>query len=217
MVALTDTPAIPHRIVLCSSCRTPFDTFQTGWCDCVTKIISLTCPKCGFCLCKSTPNAARDFWFRAPQDLVDRRREEEQRRARRGPEPVPIGAKRVLIVDDDEEIRFIADYALREMGYLTLSASNAEDALALVQREMPDVVLTDALMPKLDGRELCRMIKIRHPRVKVVVMTSLYTSARYRDEAYRVFHADDYLAKPIDFQKLEQVLQRLTTTKGAAA
>ncbi|HEY0139343.1 MAG TPA: response regulator [Thermoanaerobaculia bacterium] len=216
MVALTETPAIPHRIVLCSSCSTPFDTFQAAWCSCVTKTISPSCPRCGFCLCKSTPNASRNFWFRAPQELIDRRNEEERRRARRGPEAVALGAKRVLIVDDDEEIRFIADYALREMGYVTLTASSAELALEIVDREMPDVVLTDALMPKLDGRELCRRIKAKHPRVKVVVMTSLYTSARYRDEAYRVFHADDYLAKPIDFQKLEQSLERLTT-KGAAA
>lgn len=216
MVALTDTPVIPHRVVLCSSCRTPFDTLQAGWCDCVTKTISPACPKCGFCLCKSTPNAARDFWFRAPQVLIDRRREEEQRRARRAPELVPAQATRVLIVDDDEEIRFIADYALRQMGFVTMTAANAHDALDIVDRETPDVVLTDALMPRLDGRELCKMIKLRNPRVKVIVMTSLYTSARYRDEAYRVFHADDYLAKPIDFKKLAQVLQRLTQ-KGAAA
>lgn len=216
MVALTDTPVIPHRIVLCSSCRTPFDTFQAPWCSCVTKTISPACPRCGFCLCKSTANASRDFWFRAPDELVERRLEEERRRARRGPQAVSIGAKRVLIVDDDEEIRFIADYALREMGYVTMTASNADAALDLLRHETYDVVLTDALMPKLDGRELCKLIKTRHPGVKVVVMTSLYTSARYRDEAYRLFQADEYLAKPIDFQKLEQVLQRLTN-QGAAA
>jgi CheY-like chemotaxis protein len=209
MVAL-DVPVIPRRIVHCAACRSAFDTMQAGWCSCVTKTISPTCPKCGYCLCKAPAKASRDFWFVAPHELVERRRYEEERRAQRGPELVAQDARKVLIVDDDEEIRFIADYALRDMGFLTMTASDGEEALGCVARERPHIVLTDAFMPKMDGREMCKQIKIHHPRVKVVVMTSLYTSPRYRTEAYRVFHADDYLAKPIDFAKLESTLKRLT-------
>jgi CheY-like chemotaxis protein len=188
---------------------------QTAWCTCVTKTISPACPRCGYCLCKAPPKASRDFWFFAPDELIERRRHEEARRAARGPELVAQGAKKVLIVDDDEEIRFIADYALREMGYVTMTAPDGPEALSLVVTERPHVVLTDALMPKIDGRELCKQIKLAHPRVKVVLMTSLYTSARYHSEARRLFHADDYLAKPIDFTTLESSLARLTA--GGAA
>lgn len=209
MVAF-DVPVIPRRISHCAACNSAFDTMQAGWCSCVTKTISPACPKCGFCLCKATAKASRDFWFRAPQELVGRRRAEEDRRAQRKPELVLQDAKKVLIVDDDEEIRFIADYALRDMGFLTMTAADGQQALALVGSERPHVVLTDAFMPKMDGREVCKQIKLHHPRVKVVVMTSLYTSPRYRTEAYRVFHADDYLAKPIDFARLESTLKRLT-------
>lgn len=214
MVAL-DVPVIPRRIAHCNSCRTAFDTMQAGWCNCVTKTISPACPRCGYCLCKSPPKASRDFWFFAPDELIERRRREEARRAHRGPELVAHGAKKVLIVDDDEEIRFIADYALRDMGYVTLTAEDGDEALELVASARPHVVLTDALMPKIDGRELCKLIKLRQPGVKVVVMTSLYTSARYRTEATRVFQADGYLAKPIDFDRLKGVLQRLMA--GAVA
>lgn len=73
----------------------------------------------------------------------------------------------------------------------------------------PGLVLTDALMPKVDGRQLCRFIKADFPSVRVVIMTALYTSIRYRHEALKTFHADDYVAKPIDFQKLMDVVGRL--------
>ena len=120
-----------------------------------------------------------------------------------------VPANRVLIVDDDEEIRVMAEFILHEMGYRTLTASRSNEALEIVNREKPDVVLTDALMPGGDGRELCRMIKEQHPDVKVVIMTSLYTSPRYASEAHRLFHADGYLAKPIYYDRLRTVLRRL--------
>lgn len=209
MVAAAVLP-LSQYLVQCGSCRTPFDAMQAGWCSCVTKTISLACPSCQYCLCKASPAAARDFWFRAPELLVDRRREEEQRRARTRPTLVPDAATKVLIVDDDEEIRFIADYALRDMGFSTMTTADPDEVMNIIAAEKPDIVLTDALMPKMDGRELCKQIKLRHPNVKVVVMTSLYTAQRYKAEAHRVFHADDYLAKPIDFAKLEGVLRRLS-------
>lgn len=210
MVAAAIMPLSSEHLVQCGSCRMAFDAMQAGWCACVTKTISLACPACRFCLCKVSAGASRDFWFRAPEPLVERRRQEEQRRARTRPTLVPNEAKRVLIVDDDEEIRFIADYALRDMGYATMTAADGDEVMNIVATEKPDIVLTDALMPKIDGRELCKQIKLRHPRIKVVVMTSLYTAHRYKAEAYRVFHADDYLAKPIDFARLENVLRRLS-------
>ncbi|HMC22079.1 MAG TPA: response regulator [Thermoanaerobaculia bacterium] len=66
-------------------------------------------------------------------------------------------------------------------------------------------------MPKLDGRQLCKLIKANNPSIKVVVMTSLYTTSRYRVEAISAYQADEFLAKPINFAKLRQVLGGLST------
>lgn len=194
--------------VRCAACSLDYDAMTAMWCRCVAKDFSSSCPRCGTCVCHEGPAALLQFWHGAPSELRRRRDEERQRRA--GIAAVQkCAATKVMVVDDDEEIRLMAEFSLNEMGYRTVSASRAAEALAMIQKEKPDVVLTDALMPGGDGRELCRTIKLRHPKVKVVIMTSLYTSPRYASEAYRVFHADGYLAKPIDFERLRAVLGRL--------
>jgi CheY-like chemotaxis protein len=197
--------------VRCARCVTEFDAMQAEWCRCVTKNVSPACPSCNFCLCKAPAAKQVDFWFRAPKALADRRDAEQQRRAVEAELRKRAGAvkKTVLIVDDDEEIRALADYALQQMGFRTMTASAPDEALRLLSTIRPDVVLTDALMPKMDGRELCRRIKNENGDVKVVVMTSLYTAPRYRTEAFTRFHADEYVAKPIDFARLQTILEKL--------
>jgi DNA-binding response OmpR family regulator len=156
----------------------------------------------------------RDFplraeWNAALRELLERQTEEKFRRAIGAAGAAPSQST-VLIVDDDEEIRLIAQYSAQQMGYRTRTAGNAEEALASIASSRPDIVLTDALMPKVDGRQLCRLIKMEDPSIRVVIMTSLYTSTRNRIEALNEFGADEYLAKPIDFDRLRQVLQKLS-------
>jgi len=73
----------------------------------------------------------------------------------------------------------------------------------------PDIVIADALMTKIDGRQLCRLIKMANPSVKVVVMSGLYTKSQSRAEALHQIH--ECLAKPINFERLRTVLQHLST------
>ena len=115
----------------------------------------------------------------------------------------------VLIVDDDEEIREIAAYLVEQLGYRAITVENAATALDAVENDRPAVVITDALMPRLDGRDLCRLIKGAFIGTKVVVMSGLYTAPHYKYEALRNFKADEYLPKPIDFERLREVLARL--------
>lgn len=65
-------------------------------------------------------------------------------------------------------------------------------------------------MPRLDGREMCRRLKddAATASVKVVVMTALFTSVKYRTEAFKNFKVDDYLAKPLDVNTLRTLLQK---------
>lgn len=197
------------HLVRCATCAKDYDTISALWCRCVGKDFAPACPRCGACICRGGTNAITAFWFTAPEELRRRRAAEKLRRSNAQAQTAAALAHRVLVVDDDEEIRIMAEFSLHEMGYRTLTASRADEALELVSREKPDFVLTDALMPGGDGRELCKTIKAQHPDVKVVIMTSLYTSPRYASEAHRLFHADGYLAKPIDFDRLKSVLRRL--------
>jgi CheY-like chemotaxis protein len=113
----------------------------------------------------------------------------------------------VLLVDDESVIRHLANHVISRIGYDVIVATNGADGLEMARRFRPDIVLTDALMPKMDGREMCRAIKSdpETAHIKVVLMTGLFTSVRYKNEAFKTYLADGYLSKPLDRVQLEQV------------
>jgi CheY-like chemotaxis protein len=194
----------------CPTCAVPIDIVGAEWCQCLSKSLSVICPSCRACFCKVSPFPKRDQWTPVLQELIERQTAEKFRRALTASSGASSEDLAVLIVDDDEEIRLIAQYSVQQLGYRTLTASNAEEALSIVKQWGPDIVLTDALMPKIDGRELCRLIKMIDTSIKVIIMSSLYTSARYRIEAMHMFKADEYLIKPINFDTLRQVLENVS-------
>ena len=202
------TTAVPSLFeVPCVSCAEMIAAHDAVWCHCVGKSLSLSCPRCGACLCNAGDAVQRKFWSAAPAWLVASRKMEQKRRA--AIDRTGVRKTDVLIVDDDEEIRLLAAYAVEQMGYSVTVASSASAALDLIDQCLPGVVITDALMPKMDGRQLCQLIKASRPDVKVVVMTSLYTAPRYKYEAFKTFRADEYLAKPVDFASLRLLMDKL--------
>ena len=198
----------------CPACNHVINAATSEWCRCLVKRPSVVCDRCHSCLCKSEAHFVREFWKRAPASVVARNTEERNLRASRS----TVAGNRidVLVVDDDDEIRAAAAFMVQEMGYSVLTASGPAQALEMMQTVMPTLVLTDALMPKMDGRQLCRSIKAAFPEVRVVIMTSLYTSPRYKHEALKTFRADDYVPKPIDFQRLSEVVGRLVPRRVQA-
>jgi CheY-like chemotaxis protein/anti-sigma regulatory factor (Ser/Thr protein kinase) len=82
-------------------------------------------------------------------------------------------AHTILIVDDSATERHLAGAIVQKIeGWQTLFASDGKEALSILQRQTPDVVLTDMLMPEMDGLELVRAIRIQHPLVPVILMTA---------------------------------------------
>ena len=115
-----------------------------------------------------------------------------------------------LLVDDEAGIRRVASLALQALGYGLVIARNGQEGLELARKYRPDLVLTDALMPKLDGRDMCRQIKEDRELAgtKVVVMTSLYKGVKYENQGYKAYLVDDYLVKPLEFGRLRSVLDK---------
>jgi DNA-binding NarL/FixJ family response regulator len=93
----------------------------------------------------------------------------------------------IVVVDDAAEYREIVRVLLRPMSdTMTLvgEAADGEEALALVRRERPDIVITDLVMPHLNGIELTRRIREELPQTRVVLMSS------YTEDAYRLMASD---------------------------
>lgn len=112
----------------------------------------------------------------------------------------------VMFADDDRVGRAIASRLIQSLGFGVVLAVNGEDALDKAREHRPELIITDALMPRLDGREMSRIIKSEIPSTKVVVITSVYKDARYKYEAMKDFAVDDYLRKPINEDELRKVI-----------
>jgi CheY-like chemotaxis protein len=196
----------------CHNCGSSFDALDSPWCSCLVSERTLVCPHCLQCFCKAPASYKSKFWSSAPRLLWDRKFQEhhEDFTAPANPEPEDAPRPLVLVVDDEKDIQRVAARVIASLGYGLALAHDGEEGLELAKRYRPELVLADALMPRLDGREMGRRIKEdpETARVKVVVMTALYTNVKYRSEGFKVYKVDDYLAKPLSFEDLRTVLQK---------
>jgi CheY-like chemotaxis protein len=114
----------------------------------------------------------------------------------------------ILVIDDNPVNLKLASEVLLAEGYRVLRADDAEQALALLAQQLPDLVLTDIALPGMDGLELTRRLKAdpRHRHLPVIALTA---SAMKGDEA-RVLAAgcDAYIAKPLDTRQLAALIAR---------
>ena len=111
---------------------------------------------------------------------------------------------RVLVVDDDPEIRMLLSRRLRRSGYSVDDAADGEEALALVEKATPDVVVTDMAMPRLDGLGLIAALRKIDPQLPVIVLTG-HGSLDNAIQAMRDGTLFDYLRKPLDDMALIDV------------
>jgi DNA-binding NtrC family response regulator len=116
------------------------------------------------------------------------------------PEPAKAGALKVLLVDDEEDyVRTMAErMEMREVG--SDVALNGEQALAMLEGEVPDVMVLDLKMPGMGGLEVLERVKKHYPRVQVIILTGHGSDAE-EVEARRL-GAFDYLNKPVDINDL---------------
>jgi two-component system response regulator VicR len=105
----------------------------------------------------------------------------------------------ILVVDDDRDIADIIGYSLRKEGHRPTLAYSGEEALALAERSLPDLVVLDVMLPGLSGFDVCRKLRERGP-VPVILLTAR------GEEADRVWGldlgADDYVTKPFGLREL---------------
>jgi two-component system, response regulator, stage 0 sporulation protein F len=113
--------------------------------------------------------------------------------------------KNILVVDDDDAIRLLIEMELTEEGYQVLTASNAQDALKMVQAEDLDLVILDIRMPGMDGLEALPRILGLKEGLKVILNTAY---SQYQ-ESFMSWAADAYVIKSADLSELKAKVKEL--------
>lgn len=124
---------------------------------------------------------------------------------------------RVLIVDDEEHIRSLVKLSLESQHYTLVEASNGIEAIERVRQEIPDLILLDLMMPEMDGKEVCNILK-RHAKTEKIPIIMLTAKSHSLDKVEGIhIGADDYITKPFDPLELEarvkMILRRTTRLK----
>ena len=104
--------------------------------------------------------------------------------------------KRILIAEDEPDIRFLIAFTLRNAGYEVLTVNNGEEAVQMTKKELPDLVLTDVRMPKMTGYEACKLIKADPVTQHIPVVFLSAKGQEAEVQSGMAAGADEYLLKP---------------------
>jgi len=113
--------------------------------------------------------------------------------------------KKILVVDDQFGIRILLNEIFQKAGYQTFQAANGAQALALVKKEEPELVILDMKIPGMDGLEILKRIKKDYENIKVIIMTA-YGELDMIQEAMEV-GAVTYFSKPFDIDELMETVR----------
>lgn len=121
---------------------------------------------------------------------------------------------KILIVDDEEDIRELLSYNLKKEGYIVFSAENGEKGLSVLREEKPDLVLLDVMMPGMDGIEVCETIRQIPGLSQTLICFLTARGEDYSQIAGLDAGADDYVAKPIKPKVLISRINAILRRKG---
>ncbi|HUF39313.1 MAG TPA: response regulator transcription factor [Anaerolineales bacterium] len=118
----------------------------------------------------------------------------------------------ILVVDDEPKVARLARDYLEKDGFRVLTAADGRTALAIARREKPDLVILDLMLPEIDGREVCRILR-RESDVPIIMLTAL--SEEIDQVTGLEIGADDYITKPFSIRTLvARVRALLRRTRG---
>ena len=105
-----------------------------------------------------------------------------------------VKSKKVLIVDDEQSIRTLLDYNLKQAGYETIMASDGKEAIEMAEAKKPDLILLDLMLPQISGIEVCKMLRSQQINIPIIMLTA---KSEELDKVLGLeIGADDYMTKP---------------------
>ncbi|NLN61571.1 MAG: response regulator [Myxococcales bacterium] len=116
--------------------------------------------------------------------------------------------RKILVVDDEDDIRLLISRVLTEKGYKVVSAGRGLEAIALVQKEQPDMIILDAMLPEVHGFDICKKIKgsKKYGHIPVIMISAIYRGWRYAQDLKDSYGVDDFIEKPF---KLADLLEKI--------
>jgi DNA-binding response OmpR family regulator len=123
-------------------------------------------------------------------------------------EKTPTKPQRILLVDDDHEIVESVRYALEANGFEVLVARDGNQGLAMAEREDPDLVILDMMMPKRSGFLVLEKLRRSRPVPLRVIMITANEGSRHKAYA-EMLGVDDYIRKPFAMDRLMESVKRL--------
>jgi len=123
-------------------------------------------------------------------------------------------AKKILLVDDDEDLLQTTKFFLEHRKYDVILARNGVEAIKMAKQKNPDVILLDIMMPVMDGFAACRKLKKGKATKKIPIVMLTVKGARVDVLLAMSAHADAYFVKPVN---LDEVLERINELLKAAS
>ena len=131
--------------------------------------------------------------------------------------PLPKeGARTILVVDDEVDIRKMLSRLLADRGYNVIEADRGLQALRLVKEKVPDIIILDAMLPEVHGFEIARRIKgsQRYGHIPIIMVSAVYRGWRYAEDVKSSYGVDAYIEKPFRIAEILRAIDEVAA-KGA--
>lgn len=122
-------------------------------------------------------------------------------------EPSPTRPARVLIVDDDADVRLVLRRMLEQDGYEIAEARHGREALEAAERRLYDLLITDLIMPEQEGIETIQSFHQRYPQVKIIAISGAYGTDYLR--IAKLLGAHEVMQKPLRLESVLETVSRL--------
>ena len=120
-----------------------------------------------------------------------------------------MGKKRILVVDDEEDILSVLKFRLEANNYEVLSATDGQEGLNKARSERPDLIILDLMLPKLDGYKVCRMLKFDEGYKNIPIIMFTARDQKKDEELGKEMGADAYITKPFESEVLLEKIKEL--------
>jgi DNA-binding response OmpR family regulator len=123
-----------------------------------------------------------------------------------------MAKKRILIVDDEEDILEVLKFRLEANDYEVMTASDGQEGLNKARSEKPDLMILDLMLPKIDGYKVCRMLKFDETYKSIPIIMVTAKSQQKDEDLGREMGADAYVMKPFEpeilLDKIRELLRK---------